>query len=58
MAPKPLRPGDNGDSRLNPDWRELAERAEKETDPKKLIQLVKALCDRLEELQAIAKPKA
>jgi hypothetical protein len=37
---------------LTPDWREIAERASNERDPKKLIRLVKALCDRLEELHA------
>ena len=34
-----------------PDWRKIAERASQENDPKKLAQLIQALCDRLEELQ-------
>lgn len=47
----------DGTQRLNPDWREIAQRAEKETDPRKLIRLVKALCDRLEELHATKRSK-
>jgi hypothetical protein len=35
----------------DPDWHEIAERAANETDPKKLALLVKALCDRLDELR-------
>lgn len=35
----------------DPDWHEIAERASTETDPKKLAQLVRALCDRLYELR-------
>ena len=34
-----------------PDWHKIADRASEEDDPKKLVQLVQALCDRLEELQ-------
>jgi hypothetical protein len=34
-----------------PDWCEIAERAAKESDPKKLIQLVRVLCDRLQEAE-------
>lgn len=34
-----------------PDWRQVAERAAQEKDPKKLAFLIQALCDRLEELQ-------
>ena len=34
-----------------PDWCQIAERAAKESDPKKLIQLVRALCDRLQEAE-------
>lgn len=34
-----------------PDWHKIAERAADEKDPKKLADLVKALCDRLEELR-------
>lgn len=47
----------DGTQRLTPNWREIAQRAETETNPKKLIQLVKALCDRLEELHASRRPK-
>ena len=35
----------------DPNWREIAERAANETDPKKLALLVQALCDRLDELR-------
>jgi hypothetical protein len=38
-----------------PDWCEVAERAAKESDPKKLIQLVRVLCDRLQEAERIKK---
>jgi hypothetical protein len=34
-----------------PDWCQIAERAAQESDPKKLIQLVRALCDRLQEAE-------
>jgi hypothetical protein len=34
-----------------PDWRRIAETAAKERNTKKLIRLVRALCDRLEELE-------
>jgi hypothetical protein len=34
-----------------PDWHEIAEKAASEADPKKLAFLIKALCDRLEQLQ-------
>lgn len=37
----------------DPDWHEIAERAAGETDPKKLALLVKALCDRLDELKRL-----
>ena len=40
----------NGDAHV-PDWCEIAERASRESDPKKLIQLVRALCDRLQEAE-------
>ena len=40
----------NGDLEV-PDWCEIAERASRESDPKKLIQLVRALCDRLQEVE-------
>jgi hypothetical protein len=34
-----------------PDWHEIAEKAASEADPKKLAFLIKALCDRLDQLQ-------
>lgn len=34
-----------------PNWHEIAEKAASEADPKKLAFLIKALCDRLEQLQ-------
>jgi hypothetical protein len=34
-----------------PDWCKIAERAAQESDPKKLIQLVRALCDRLQQAE-------
>jgi hypothetical protein len=37
----------------DPDWHAIAERASAETDPKKLALLVKALCDRLDELRQV-----
>jgi hypothetical protein len=40
----------NGDEQV-PNWCEIAERASRESDPKKLIQLVRALCDRLQEVE-------
>lgn len=40
-------------SSAEPDWRRLAERASREQDHTKLVQLVQALCDRLEELQTL-----
>jgi len=35
----------------DPDWHQIAERAADEKDPKRLAFLIKALCDRLEELR-------
>ena len=35
----------------DPDWHAIAERAAAETEPKKLALLIKALCDRLDQLQ-------
>jgi hypothetical protein len=35
----------------DPDWHAIAERASTETDPKKLALLVKALCDRLDQVR-------
>lgn len=40
----------------DPDWHEIAERAAGETDPRKLALLVKALCDRLDELKRLKIP--
>jgi hypothetical protein len=34
-----------------PSWRQLAERASKEPDPTKLVQLVQELCDQLEQAE-------
>lgn len=54
----PNNPPSNGSRRTGTaerprlDWREIAEKAATERDPRKLIRLVKALCDRLEELHA------
>ena len=36
-----------------PDWHEIAEKAASEADPKKLAFLIKALCDRLDQLQRV-----
>jgi len=38
-----------------PDWHQIAEQANQESDPKKLAHLIQALCDRLEELQKARK---
>lgn len=38
-----------------PSWRELAERASKEPDPTKLLQLVHELCDQLERAEKLRK---
>jgi len=46
ITPNPLTPG--GDR----DWRQLAEKASHENDPKKLIDLVKRLCEVLDEEKA------
>ena len=37
-----------------PNWHEIAERAAVEKDPQKLARLVKALCDRLDEMKRSA----
>jgi len=39
-----------------PDWRDLAAQASHEPDPKKLTELVKEICDRLDENESIKKP--
>lgn len=41
----------------DPDWRQIAEQASKETDSRKLAHLIQALCDRLEELQQVRTDK-
>lgn len=46
-----MSPGQNHQIPDVPDWCEIAERASKESDPKKLIQLVRALCDRLQQAE-------
>lgn len=40
-------------STKEPDWRLLAERASRERNHTKLVQLVQALCHRLEELRMV-----
>lgn len=37
------------------DWREIAAKASNEKDPQKLIKLVKSLCDKLDEQDAVRK---
>jgi hypothetical protein len=48
-------------SRLTPDWRRIAKQASTEADPKKLIELAKAVCDRFqawqEANQQVSKPR-
>ena len=39
----------------NEDWRDIAEKAANEKDPHKLIQLVAALCEKLDEQDALRK---
>lgn len=43
----------NGTSRLSSatDWRELAAKASNESDPQKLSELVRQLCERLDEVE-------
>ena len=43
MNDHPLKPSDF-------EWQQLAEQASKETDPEKVSQLIRLLCDRLDEL--------
>lgn len=40
----------------NIDWRETAAQVSQEADPQKLRELVKALCDQLDQLQSLKKP--
>jgi len=52
LRPSPSNPATTAKSpRAVPDWRRIAETAAKERNTKKLIRLVRALCDRLEELE-------
>ena len=52
LRPSPASPlTTDTNSRPVPDWRRIAETAAKERNNKKLIRLVRALCDQLEELQ-------
>jgi hypothetical protein len=46
ITPNPTTPGDDRD------WRQLAEKASHENDPKKLIDLVKRLCEVLDQEKA------
>jgi hypothetical protein len=48
MNDHPLKPSDS-------EWQQLAEQASKETDPEKVSQLIRLLCDRLDELDRIRK---
>jgi len=48
MNDHPLRPTDS-------EWQQLAEQAAKETDPEKVSQLIRRLCDRLDELDRVRK---
>lgn len=36
---------------IHDDWRELAEKASKEQDPKKLVDFVQRLCDEIDQLK-------
>jgi len=48
MNDPPLKPSDS-------EWQQLAEQASKETDPEKVSQLIRLLCDRRDELDRIRK---
>jgi hypothetical protein len=48
MNDHPLKSSDS-------EWQQLAEQASKETDPEKVSQLIRLLCDRLDELDRIRK---
>lgn len=41
----------------DPEWQQLAEQASRETDPEKVSQLIRLLCDRLDELDRIRKER-
>jgi hypothetical protein len=51
MNDRPLKPSDS-------EWQQLAEQASKETDPEKVSQLIRLLCDRLDELDRIRKERS
>lgn len=51
MNDHPLKPSDS-------EWQQLAEQASKETDPEKVSQLIRLLCDRLDELDRIRKERS
>jgi hypothetical protein len=51
MNDHPLKPSDS-------EWQQLAEQASKETDPEKVSQLIRLLCDRLDELDRIRKGRS
>jgi len=51
MNDHPLKPSDS-------EWQHLAEQASKETDPGKVSQLIRLLCDRLDELDRIRKERS
>jgi hypothetical protein len=48
MTDHPLKPWDS-------ELQQLAEQASKETDPEKVSQLIRLLCDRLDEMDRIRK---
>ena len=50
MNDDPVKPSDS-------EWQQLAEQASKETDPEKVSQLIRLLCDRLDELDRIRKDR-
>ena len=39
------------------EWQQLAEQASKETDPEKVSNLIRLLCDRLDELDRVRKER-
>ena len=51
MNDHPLKPRDS-------EWQQLAEQASRETDPEKVSQLIRLLCDRLDELDRIRKERS
>jgi len=51
MNDHPLKP-------TGSEWQQLAEQAAKETDPEKVSQLIRRLCDRLDELDRVRKERS